>query len=135
MKRTKSGFFRTTALVLALTVFAITSIPVRSLAYMVDTKTAMSSQVESSRDADMARAQRVLESKVVSTKLTEMGLTAEEVDTRLDKLTDEELHSFASQVDGLYAGGSGLGFIIGLLVIAILVVVVLQLTDHRIIID
>ncbi len=135
MVRTKSRFFRTTALVLALTVFAITSIPARSLAYMVSTESAMSSQMESSRDADMARAQRVLESKVVSTKLTEMGLTTDEVNSRLDKLTDEELHSFASQVDGLYAGGGAMGFIIGVLVIVILVLALLHVTGHKVIVD
>jgi hypothetical protein len=52
----------------------------------------------------------------------------------LNQLTEEQLHRFASTLDELKVGGDGLGIVIALLVIAILVVILLQLTDHKIIV-
>ena len=85
------------------------------------------------RGADMAKAQRVLESALVGKRLAKAGLTPEEVQSRLNALSDVELHQFASQLDTLYPGG-GSGVIVSILVIVVLVLVILKLTDHKIII-
>ncbi|MEK7313188.1 MAG: PA2779 family protein, partial [Deltaproteobacteria bacterium] len=90
-------------------------------------------EVYSSRQEDMNKVQRALESKIVQDKLGELGLTKDEATAKLDKLSDADLHQFAMNVDSLDAGGDGgLGLIIGLLIIAILVVVLLHLTNHKI---
>ena len=50
-------------------------------------------------------------------------------------LSDEQIHHFASQLNSLQAGADdGLGVLIFLLVVAIVVVLVLQATGHRVII-
>jgi len=89
----------------------------------------------SERQVDIQKLQRFLESEVVSKRLLALGFTADEVAERLGSLSDEELSQFAQRVDQLrVAGDSGLGIIISLLVIAILVVLLLQLTGHRVVI-
>ncbi len=89
----------------------------------------------SQRQVDMQKLQRFLESEVVTGRLKALGYQPEEIKQRLNSLSDEELHQFAMSVDQVrVAGDSGLGVIVTLLVIAILVVLLLQLTGHRIIV-
>ncbi len=81
------------------------------------------------------KLQRFLESEVVSKRLLALGFTADEVADRLGSLSDKDLNQFAQRIDQLrVAGDGGLGIIVSLLVIAILVVLLLQLTGRRIII-
>jgi len=88
----------------------------------------------SSGDLDWTKVQAILESKVIRQRLLDLGLTAEETASRLSQLSEAERHQIASQIDSLYAGGDGLGTVAALLVIAVLVVVLLHLTGHRVII-
>ncbi len=130
MRFVKKLYFRQIALVLAFAMLIIGSIPSKSMAYVVGADTAESF----SRAADMDRAQRVLESKLVSEKLSSAGLSMTEVKSRLDKLSDSDLHSFASQLDSLYPGGDALGAVIALLIIVILVMVILKFSNKKIVI-
>jgi len=81
---------------------------------------------------DLQKAQRVLESKMVQQRLEDVGLTADEIQGRLARLSDAQLHQMANQLDALMPGGDGLGIVIALLVIAILAVVLIYLLGHRI---
>ena len=88
-----------------------------------------------SRQVDMARVQGVMESKVVSQRLMDLGLNPEEVKIKVATFSDADLHQLASHLDQVQGGGDGgLGIIVTLLVIVILFVILLQLTNHRIII-
>ena len=92
------------------------------------------SQVE--RTADLQKIQKVLEVKAVSERLKQFGLTQDEIRTRLVNLSDQQIHQVALQLDDLKIGrGDALGVIIALLVIAVLVVVLLKLTGHRVIVS
>ena len=124
----RNFFCRMVTVYLVFAFLIIGALPVKSFAYIAGSAT-----VIDSRGADTDKIQRALESKVVSHKLLELGLSEEEVSQRLSLLTDEELHQFASKVDDLSSGGSFLGVTIGLLVIGVLVLVLLQLTGHRIV--
>jgi hypothetical protein len=56
------------------------------------------------------------------------GLTKEQVLEKMDRMSDEEVHQIASLSDRVPSGGdSGLGIIIGVLVIVALVLVILYL--------
>jgi hypothetical protein len=79
------------------------------------------------RAEDLQKIQKVLELKMVSEKLKELGFTEEEIQGRLDQLSDEQLHQVALNLDELKVGGDGVGIVIGLLVIAILVVLLIYL--------
>ena len=85
-----------------------------------------------SRQEDMSTIQKALEQKLVRERLKDLGYTEEEIQARLDRLSDAEIHSFAAQLDSLTPAGDGVGIVIALLLIAILVIVILMLTGHRI---
>ena len=86
------------------------------------------------RQKDMAMVQKVLEQKVVKGRLKALGYTEEEINSRLDQLSDDEIHQFSTQLDSLTSGGGAIGFIIGVLVIILLIFLILHLTDKKIII-
>lgn len=90
-------------------------------------------QVE--RTADLQKIRQALEMKAVSERLTQLGLTSEEVQQRLGSLSDQQIHQIALQIDDLKIGQSdALGVIIALLVIVILVIVILKLTGHKVLV-
>jgi hypothetical protein len=86
------------------------------------------------RETSLKRIQAVLESKLIVQRLADLGLTQAEIASRLAQLSDQQLHEIATQLDAQQPGGDALGTVVVLLVIAILVVVLLQLTGHKIII-
>jgi len=88
----------------------------------------------SERTADLQKIQKMLEMKAVKERLGNLGFTESEIQKRLNELSDEEIHYFAQNIDQLQTGGNGLGIVIALLVIAILVVLLIQLTGHRVIV-
>ncbi|HET6465792.1 MAG TPA: PA2779 family protein [Nitrospiria bacterium] len=86
------------------------------------------------REGSMKRIQSILESRLIVQRLADFGLTPAEITSRLNQLSDQQVHEIATQLDALQPGGDALGTVVVLLVIAILVVVLLQLTGHKIII-
>lgn len=85
------------------------------------------------RAADLQKVQSVLETKVVSQRLADYGLSQEEISARVNRLSDAQLHQLAVQIDAMIpAGDAGLGIVIALLVIAILAVILVYLLDHKI---
>ena len=87
------------------------------------------------RSADLQKVRKFLEMKMVGERLRELGFAPGEVQTRLDSLDDSQLHQLALRLDDLtVAGDEGLGIIIALLVIAIIVVIVIQLTGHKVVV-
>jgi len=86
------------------------------------------------RALDTEKIQAALELKLVKQRLQDLGLTTEEISARLAQLTDEQLHSVATRLDDLKVGGDGLGFVIAVLVIIALVIIILQLTGHKVVV-
>jgi len=87
------------------------------------------------RSSDLVKVQKFLEMKMVQERLKEYGLTREEIQSRLDQLSDQQIHQLALKVDDLrVAADGGLGIVVGLLVIAILVVILILLLGHRVVI-
>ena len=92
------------------------------------------SQGSQNKIEDLGTIQKSLEMKMVSETLEKLGLTKADVKSRLDGMTDAQIHQLASNLDEVKVGGDGLGIIVVLLVIAILVVVLLQLTGHKVVV-
>jgi hypothetical protein len=86
------------------------------------------------RASDLQKIQTVLEMKMVGERLRALGLTPDEIQKRLSQLSDAQIHQFSLQLDGLKVGGDGFGIVIALLVIAILVVILIYLTGHRVVV-
>jgi len=88
---------------------------------------------QTDRAEDLTKIQKVLELKAVSERLTQLGFAQKEIKNRLDQLSDQQIHQAALQLDDLNVGqGDALGIIIALLVIAILLVILLNLTGRRV---
>jgi hypothetical protein len=88
----------------------------------------------SQRDSELRKMQDLLESKLIAQRLSDLGFTAQEVQQRLAQLSDEQIHHLSQHLDSIQTGGDGLGIVIALLVIAILVVILLHITGHKVIV-
>jgi len=86
------------------------------------------------RTADLQKIQKVLETKMLTERLEDLGFTKDEIQKRLSQLNDEQIHNLALNLDQLKVGGDGLGILAALLVIALLVVALIYLTKHKVII-
>jgi hypothetical protein len=80
---------------------------------------------ELGRDADLAKVQAALENKLVSERLASLGYTRQEIDARLARLSEADLHGLAGQLDALAPGGE-LGVIIAVLLIVLLVFLIIR---------
>ena len=88
-----------------------------------------------SRVEDMAKVQSFLENKVVVQKLVDYGVSPAEAMAKVKAMSAQDLHRLASLTDRAAAGtDSGLGFLIGLAILVILVIVILKLMNKEIIV-
>ena len=79
------------------------------------------------RQADLARVGALLEREEVAMVLAARGLAPDEIELRLAKLSDQDLHSLASNVDQIQAAGNTptyiwvlLAILMSLLILAII---------------
>jgi phosphohistidine swiveling domain-containing protein len=87
------------------------------------------------RAEDLEKIQAFLENKVVVQKLVDYGVSPQEALEKVQAMNAEELHRLASLTDRAAVGAdSGLGFLIGLAVLVILVIVILKLLNKEVII-
>jgi hypothetical protein len=83
----------------------------------------------SHREMDLQKIQKFLESKLVQHKLSQLGLSREQIKERLHQLDRQQIHQIASQIDALEAGGdSTVAWIIVLILLAGIVFLILELT-------
>jgi len=78
--------------------------------------------LQQDRQADIQKIQRVLEVKMVSERLKDLGFAPGEIQARLTQLSDQQIHQMAQKLDELTVGGEGEEWqvmVISLLVIAI----------------
>ncbi len=134
MNKQKGRFSKFVLFYLIVSFFLVSAIPAKSFAYVADTGEVSFSET-ASRTADSAKIQRLLESKVVQSRLGELGLSSDEISQRLNRLSDSELHSFATRAEAIDSGKGGLGVVIGILVIIALVLVILHITEHRVVFE
>lgn len=78
--------------------------------------------------------QRALENKLVQEKLSAYGLTQDEINAKLQSMTDQQRHLLAQASEKVLAGGNGIGTVIGLLIIVLLVLIIMKLYDKQIVI-
>jgi len=90
--------------------------------------------VDRVRGEEMNKVQKVLEMQIVTDKLQAYGLSADEVKSKLQSMSDEQIHLMAQASDRVLAGGDGLGVVIGVLVIVLLIILIMKLLDKKVII-
>ena len=87
---------------------------------------------QTDRNADLEKIQQVLEMKMVGERLRQLGFTQAEIQTRLNSISDQQLHKFALQLDDLRVGGDGgAGLAIVVLLIVVLFLMIIMLTSFR----
>ena len=86
------------------------------------------------RSADLGRIQKFLEMKMVRERLKDLGFTSEEIQGKLKDLNDQQLHQMAMKVDELKVAGDGAGIVVGLILIALLIVLIIYLSGHRVVV-
>lgn len=83
---------------------------------------------------DLEKIQKFLEMKIVSQRLKDFGYSEKEIMDRLSNLDEQTLHKIALKIDEIkIAGDAGTALILALLIIA-LVVLIINLTGHRVVI-
>jgi hypothetical protein len=86
------------------------------------------------QESDLQKIQRVLENRLVSQRLQDLGFTTDEIRERLAQLSAEQTHSLVQKIDDLKVGQDGLGVVIFLLVVVIVVLIVLMVTGKRVVV-
>ncbi|HEY5191826.1 MAG TPA: PA2779 family protein [Candidatus Deferrimicrobium sp.] len=88
-----------------------------------------------SRVEDMAKVQAFLENKVVVQKLVDYGVSPAEAMAKVKAMSAQDLHRLASLTDRAAAGtDSALGFLIGLAILVILIIVIMKLMNKEVIV-
>jgi len=88
-----------------------------------------------SRDEEMAKVQSFLENKVVTQKLVDYGVSPAEAMEKVKTMSAQDLHRLATLTDRAAAGTSdALGFLIGLAILVILIIVIMKLMNKEIVV-
>jgi hypothetical protein len=82
-----------------------------------------------------SKISRAVDADIVSAQLKKLGLTDNDINERLDKLTDDELHQFASNPSDIYPGGSLVGAIVLTAIILVAAYAYIKHTGKRVIIE
>jgi uncharacterized protein DUF6627 len=86
------------------------------------------------RQGDLSQIQAQLESKMVRERLTALNLTPQEVQTRMQNLTDDQIHNLAQNLDGLQVGGDptliAIAIIAGVVVLVLIIISAVTGTAH-----
>jgi Family of unknown function (DUF6627) len=123
----KKPFFKMLSMYLVFAIVLLT-IPAQGWAMVVPTAESVST-----RQADMTTIQKTLESTVIKQRLMDYGLSPEEATVQISRLSDEQTHQLAANMDSVQAGADGLGAVAFVLVVAIIVVLILELTGHHVV--
>jgi hypothetical protein len=120
------------ALLLALWFFGLVTFPSVAGASLTPSKTT-SPMASVNREADLQSVRQALELKLVAQKLKDYGVSTSEVQARLPRMSDAEVHQIAMLSKKLPQGGDDvivIGGIVTVLVIIILIILILKMTNH-----
>jgi hypothetical protein len=81
---------------------------------------------------DLQKLQKFLETKMVRERLKDLGFIPEEVQMKLGNLSDQQIHQMALHLDEMKVAGDGVGIFIAVFLIAVLVVLIIYATGHRV---
>lgn len=86
------------------------------------------------RAGDTEKIRIVLENRLLTQRLQDLGYTSQEVTARLSSLSDSQIHSLAQKLDDVKVGQDSAAVIIVVLVIIIGFLVYLQVTGQKVIV-
>ena len=121
------------AFLLAFWLFGLVAFPSIASASLAPSKTS-DGTAPAGREADLQAVRQALEHKLVVQKLKDYGLAASEVEARLPRMSDADVHQIALLSKKLPQGGDAVGDIVIILIIVILVIVIIKLMHHDVIV-
>ncbi len=124
----KISAFKSLALYLVFAVFFMT-MPAQGWAMFIP-----SGRPDQVRQADLNGIQKTLETAMIKQRLSDYGLSPADAMARINSLSDTQIHEFAANMNSLQAGADGVDALIFLLLVAVIVVLVLELTGHHVIV-
>lgn len=124
MVRRKSVFRRTAMALAFLTAWASVGVP-RVQAMMVPSPVASEATAQA-RAQDLAAVRTALENKMVRQRLADLGLSSDQIDARLGRLSDRQLHQVAMHIEKQNPAGDATG----ILVIVVLVLLIIYLAKR-----
>ncbi len=87
------------------------------------------------RAEDLAKVQAFLENKIVVQKLIDYGVSPEDAMAKVRAMSEQDLHRLASLTDRTAAGSSdAIGWLIGLAILIILIIVIIKLMNKEVVI-
>ncbi len=129
MKLAGNTIYRISSMIVvaSLTQFALISNTTQ--AAMVNSRMILSKGGKSdARGINEKKIRRMLESKILSTRLESYGLSDEEIFAKIQTMSDEQVHKLASLSDRMPAGGdAGVAALIVVVAIAVAIIVILVL--------
>jgi hypothetical protein len=86
------------------------------------------------RAADLEKVRNLLEMKVVTQRLQDLGYSAEEIKGKLSEMTDAQIHAIAQKIDDLKVGQENGFVVIAAILVIIVAIIVLYnlLTGHKV---
>lgn len=126
--------FRVPLVAVAMAVYLSLLICSPAVAGLVASAPSSAEMAQNVRGEEINTIQQALETKIVAEKLKDYGLSADEVNAKLQTMSDRQIHMLAQASDRVLEGGDGVGFVIGILIIVLLVIVIMKLLDKKIVI-
>src|SRR5947208_611473 len=120
---------RSLALTLIITVTWVTGAQMCGEAMLIPARVATQAVAAGSqinRTADMAVIQKTLESKMIRQKLHSLGLSDAEIQTRLSRLSNQEVHQLASQIRSVHPAGDAIVYILVVVVLILLIIYLIK---------
>ena len=90
---------------------------------------------QADRTSRLRNIQKILETKMICKRLQQLGFSQDDIQRRLSKIDDQQIHQIALQLDDIRVGGSGFEVLLVLILIGILVGVWFHVSGKRILIQ
>lgn len=124
----RSRKFRSLAWTLVLTTTFVCALQTGASALIAPAFPPQAAPAAPERTADLKTIQGALESKVLRQRLKELGLSDKEIELRLGKLSDQQVHQIATRMHSVNPGGDL--SVAGLLLLVALVLVIIYLAKR-----
>ncbi len=77
--------------------------------------------------SSLGEIQTALETKLVSSRLAQLGFTTDEINSRLGRMSQEQLHALSQDIDQIRSGGNA---VVGALLLVFLIILILDLAGQ-----
>jgi len=128
----RKAFVRTVACYVIAGLFLMSTAP-RVDAGFIPSGTTPSSQ--ENRNFDLQNIRKILETKMIRERLNQLGFSEDEIQAKLSRLDDQQIHQLALSIDDIKIAGNGFEVLVVILLIAILVGIWFHVSGKRLVVE